>query len=128
MEQEIILEGIHAMLEEIRDNTKKNLKQAMINSKLVAIEKTCNDLAEKKLVTEDLMVGFISYLLKQMIEMNKQQDEKVEKLKECILEHHKHSKEQIITLGQNINIVSVKVKKLLEKEQMNQGFFRRLFN
>lgn len=74
------------------------------------------------------MVGFISYLLKQMIEMNKQQDEKVEKLKECILEHHKHSKEQIITLGQNINIVSVKVKKLLEKEQMNQGFFRRLFN
>lgn len=128
MEQEIILEGIYAMLEEIRDNMKKNPEQAMINSKLVAIEKTCNDLAEKKLVTEDLMVGFISYLLKQMIEMNKKQDEKVEKLKECILEHHKHSKEQIITLGQNINIVSVKVEKLLEKEQMNQGFFRRLFN
>lgn len=65
MEQGIILEGINAMLEEIRDNMKKNPEQEMINSRLAVIKKTCNDLAEKKLVTEDLMVGFISYLLKQ---------------------------------------------------------------
>lgn len=128
MEQEIILEGIHAMLEEIRDDMKRKPEQKMINSRLAVIEKTCNDLAEKKLVTEDIMASFISYVLKQMIEMNKKQDEKIEKLKEYILEHHKHSREQIITLGQNINIVSVEVKKLLEKEQINQGFFRRLFN
>lgn len=47
MEQEIVLEGIYAMLEEIRDNTKKNLKQAMINSKLVAIEKTVMTLRKR---------------------------------------------------------------------------------
>lgn len=95
MEQQIILEGIHAMLEEIRDNMKKNPEQQMINSKLVAIEKTCHDLAEKKLVTEDLMAGFINYVLKQMIEMNKMQDEKIEKLKECVLGHHKYMSEWI---------------------------------
>lgn len=77
MEQEIILEGIHAMLEEIRDNTKKNPGQEMINSRLAVIKKTCNDLAEKKLVTEDLMAGFISYVLKQMIKVNEKQDEKM---------------------------------------------------
>lgn len=38
MEQEIILEGIHAMLEEIRDNMKKNLELETIKSKLNAIE------------------------------------------------------------------------------------------
>lgn len=128
MENRILLEGINAMLEEIRDNVKSNPELEMIKSKLATIEKVCNDLAEKKLITEDLMAGFISYMLKRMIEIDKRQDEKIEKLKECILEHHKHSREQIITLGQNINIVSVEVKKLLEKEQINQGFFRRLFN
>lgn len=95
MEEKIILEGIHAMLEEIRDNTKKNPEQEMINSKLVAIEQVCNELAEKKLVTEDLMAGFISYLLKQMIEMDKKQDEKMEKLKEYILEHSKFVNEMV---------------------------------
>ena len=80
MEQEIILEGIHAMLEEIRDNMKKNPEQEMISLKLAAIEKVCNDLAEKKLVTEDLMAGFISYVLKQMIEMDKKQDEKLKEI------------------------------------------------
>lgn len=80
MEQEIILEGIHAMLEEIRDNMKKNPEQEMINSKLVVIEKVCNELAERKLVTEDIMASFISYVLKQMIEMNKKQDEKMKEI------------------------------------------------
>lgn len=42
----------------------------------MAIEQVCNELTEKKLVTEDLMAGFISYVLKQMIEMDKKQDEK----------------------------------------------------
>lgn len=96
MEQEIILEGIHAMLEEIRDNVKKNPELETIKSKLSAIGKICNDLAEKKLVSEDLIVGFISYLLKQMIEMNKKQDEKIEELKRYILGHHKFMKEQVI--------------------------------
>lgn len=102
MEQEIILEGIHAMLEEIRDNIKKNPELETMKSKLSAIGKVCNDLAEKKLVTEDLMVSFISYLLKQMVEINKKQDEKIEKLKECVLGHHKFVKE---TLCVKINFV-----------------------
>lgn len=45
MEQKIILEGIHAMLEEIRDNLKRNPEMEFIKSKLVAIEKVCNEFA-----------------------------------------------------------------------------------
>lgn len=81
MEQEIILEGIHVMLEEIRDNMKRNPELETIKSKLNAIEKVCNEFAEKKLVTEDLTASFISYMLKRMIGMDKKQDEKIENCK-----------------------------------------------
>lgn len=123
MEQKIILEGIHAMLEEIRDNMKKNPEQEMINSKLVAIEQICNEFAEKKLVTEDLMAGFISYVLKQMIEMDKKQDEKIEKLREYILGHHKFVKEQMIRRQQNVDVRLERIENLLKKRQQRQNIF-----
>lgn len=52
MEQEIILEGIHAMLEEIRDDTKKSPEVETIKSELNAIEKICNEFAGQKFVTD----------------------------------------------------------------------------
>lgn len=125
MEQEIILEGIHAMLEEIRDDMKRKPEQKMINSRLAIIEKTCNDLAEKKLVTEDIMASFISYVFKQMIEMNKKQDEKIEKLKEYILEHHKFMKEQVIIQQKETNAKLGPIEDFLKKQQVKQGFFER---
>lgn len=81
------------MLEEIRNNVKSNSELEVIKSELATIEKVCNDLAEKKLITEDVMAGFISYVLKQMLEINRKQDEKMEKLKGYILRYHKYVKE-----------------------------------
>lgn len=128
MEQEIILEGIHAMLEEIRDNLKKNPEVETIKLKLETIEKVCNELTGQKFVTEDVLAQFLVCTLQKIVEMNKKQEEKMERIKECILGHHKHSKEQIIALRQNISIVFIEVKKLSEKNHINQGFFRRFFN
>lgn len=78
MEQEIILEGINAMLEEIWDNMKKNPEQKMINSRLAVIEKTCNDLAGQKFVTEEVMAQFLACTFQRVMEMNEKQDEKIE--------------------------------------------------
>lgn len=96
MEQVIILEGIHAMLEEIRDNMKKNPEVEMINSKLNAIEKVCNEFAGQKFVTEDVLAQFLACTLQKIAEMNKKQEEKIEKLGGYVLGHHKYMKEQII--------------------------------
>ena len=120
MEQGIILEGINAMLEEIRDNMKKNPEQEMINSKLSAIEKICNDFAEKKLVTEDLMADFIRYVLKQMIEMDKKQDEK---MGGYISDYHKYLEEQFAKQREELNAGQKRIENLLTKIQENQGLF-----
>lgn len=127
MEQGIILEGINAMLEEIRDNMKKNPEQEMINSKLSAIEKICNDFAEKKLVTEDLMADFIRYVLKQMIEMDKKQDEKIEKLKGYILGHHKYVKEHVYELQKNVIVSLEPIYELLNRRQKRMNLFEKIF-
>lgn len=124
MEQEIILEGIHAMLEEIRDNMKKNPGQEMINSKLIAIKKTCNDLAEKKLVTEDIMASFISYVLKQMIEMNKKQDEKIDYWKE----NYSLLESQVKMLENEINLGLIEIRKILELQQNKQSVLKKILN
>lgn len=118
MENRILLEGINAMLEEIRDNVKSNPELEVIKSKLITIEKVCNDLTEKKLITEDVMAGYISYMLKQMIEMNNKQDEKMEKLKGYILGHHKFLKEQVEV---QLNI-SNKIFSLLENLKSKKSF------
>lgn len=125
MEEKIILEGIYAMLEENRDNMKKNPEQETINSKLVAIEQVCNELVEKKLITEDLMVGFISYVLKQMIEMNEKQDRKIEKLNGYVLGHHKFIKEQTVKQLQNIDVGLERIENLLREKQEKQEFCER---
>ena len=70
MEQEIILEGIHAMLEEIRDNMKRNPELEMINSKLVVIEKVCNEFTGQKFVTEEVMAEFLACTLQRIMKMN----------------------------------------------------------
>lgn len=86
MENRILLEGINAMLEEIRDNMKKNPELEVINSELSTIEKICNDFAGQKFVTEEVMAQFLACTLKRIMEMNEKQDEK---MKEYILEHHR---------------------------------------
>ena len=63
MEQEIILEGIHAMLEKIRDNLKRNPELETIKSKLNAIERVCNEFAGQKFVTEDVLAQFLACTL-----------------------------------------------------------------
>lgn len=78
MEQEIILEGIHAMLEKIRDNLKRNPELETIKSKLNAIERVCNEFAGQKFVTEDVLAQFLACTLQKIAEMNKKQDEKIE--------------------------------------------------
>lgn len=77
MEQEIILEGIHAMLEEIRDNLKKNPEMETIKSKLSTIGKVCNEFAGQKFVTEDVLARFLACTLQKIAEMNKKQEEKL---------------------------------------------------
>ena len=93
MEQEIILEGIHAMLEEIRDNMKKNPEQGMINSKLETIEKVCNEFTGQKFVTEEVMAQFLACTLQRIIEMNEKQDEK---MRRYVSEYHKCVDEDIM--------------------------------
>ena len=78
MEQEIILEGIHAMLEKIRDNLKRNPELETIKSKLNAIERVYNEFAGQKFVTEDVLAQFLACTLQKIAEMNKKQDEKIE--------------------------------------------------
>lgn len=58
MDQEIILEGIHAILEEIWDNMKKNPELKFIKSKLVTAKKTYNELTQKKFITEGIWAQF----------------------------------------------------------------------
>lgn len=101
MEQEIILEGIYAMLEEIRDDTKKSPEVETIKSELNAIEKICNEFAGQKFVTEDILAQFLACTLQKIAEMNKKQDEKI---RGYILEYHKYMKEQFVKQQQGVNI------------------------
>ena len=77
MTNKLISEGTFAMLKEIRDKMNNDPQQNLINEKLVQIEKTCNDLAGKKLVTEDILGQLFAYMLKQIAEMNKKQNEEL---------------------------------------------------
>lgn len=96
MEQEIILEGIHAMLEKIRDNLKRNPELETIKSKLNAIERVCNEFAGQKFVTEDVLAQFLACTLQKIAEMNQKQDEKIENLGKYILEYHKYVKDNLL--------------------------------
>ncbi len=111
MEQEIILEGIHAMLEEIRDNMKKNPEQGMINSKLETIEKVCNEFTGQKFVTEEVMAQFLACTLQRIIEMNEKQDEK---MRRYVSEYHKCVKEDIMIQQNSMNIALGRIHNLLK--------------
>lgn len=121
MEQEIILEGIHAMLEEIRDNMKKNPELEIIKSKLNAIEKVCNEFAGQKLVTEDVLAQFLACTLQKIAEMNEKQEEKI---RGNVLEYHMYMKEQFVKQQQGVNIRQGRIENLLRELQENQGLFR----
>lgn len=127
MEQEIILEGIHAMLEEIRDNMKKNPELEVVKSKLVAIEKVCNDLAGQKFVTEDVMVQFLACTLPKIMEMNEKQEEKIEKLNGYILGHHKYVKEHVYELQKNAIVSLEAIYELLNRRQKKMNLFEKIF-
>lgn len=121
MEQEIILEGIHAMLEEIRDNMKRNPEQEMINSKLVVIEKVCNEFTGQKFVTEEVMAQFLACTLQRIIEMNEKQDEK---MRRYISVYHKYKEEQFAKQQEELNAGQKRIENLLMEIQENQGLFR----
>lgn len=121
MEQEIILEGIHAMLKEIRDNLKKNPEQEIIKSKLNAIEKVCNEFTGQKLVTEDVLAQFLACTLQKIAEMNKKQEEKI---RGYISEYHMHIREQLVKQQQGVNIKQGRIENLLREIRENQGLFR----
>ena len=122
MEQEIILEGIHAMLEEIRDNMKRNPELEMINSKLVAIEQVCNEFTGQKFVTEEVMAQFLACTLQRIIEMNEKQDEK---MRRYISVYHKYKEEQFAKQQEELNVGQRKIENLLMEIKENQGIFSR---
>lgn len=111
MEQEIILEGIHAMLEEIRDNLKKCSELETIKSKLNAIEKVGNEFAGQKFVTEDVLAQFLACTLQRIMEMNNKQDERIEK---HILKYYEQVKELLKDM-QNQKTIWEKLRLLLQK-------------
>lgn len=128
MEQEIILEGIHAMLEEIRDNMKRNLEVETIKSKLNFIEKVCNELTGQKFVIEDVLAQFLACTLQKTMEMNKKQEEKIEKLKECITEYYGCLYRQSELILSNIGISIKQGSKLLEViESKNNSFYKKIY-
>ena len=123
MEQKIILEGIHAMLEEIRDNTEKNSELEIIKSQLTSIEKVCNEFAGQKFVTEEVMAQFLACTLQRIMEMNEKQDEK---MRGHILGHHKSMKEQIYIQYNKINQILGEIETALEKERSKLNYYKRL--
>lgn len=126
MEQEIILEGIHATLEEIRDNMKRNPEQKVIKSKLETIERVCNEFTGQKFVTEEVMAQFLACTLKKIMEMNEKQDEKIEKLGEYISEHHKYVKEQAYKQQKIISVIE-EVKEYMIKPNLLYVLFKRVY-
>ena len=125
MEEKIILEGIYVMLEENRDNMKKNPELETIKSKLATIEKACNELAGQKFVTENVLAQFLVCTLQRIMEMNEKQDEKIEKLKGYILGHHKFVKEQTVRQQENTDVRLERIENLLREKQEKQGFRER---
>lgn len=114
MEQEIILEGIHAMLEEIRDNMKKNPEVETIKSKLNAIERVCNEFAGQKFVTEDVLAQFLACTFQKIAEMNKKQEEK---MRGHISDYHKYIGEQFAKQQADLNTGQKRIENLLIQEK-----------
>lgn len=73
---------------------KKNPEVETIKSKLNAIEKACNEFTGQKFVTEDVL----ACTLQKIAEMNKKQEEKIEKLGGYVLEYHKYMKNRLVGL------------------------------
>lgn len=112
MEQKIILEGIHAMLEEIRDNLKKNPEVETIKSKLNTIEKVCNEFAGQKFVTEDVLAQFLACTLQKIAEMNEKQEEKIIEWNQNILAY---CESNMKICDRQLELITEILKKLTEK-------------
>lgn len=123
MTDKLISEGTFAMLKEIRDKMNNNPELNLMNERLEQIEKMCNDLVEKKLVTEDVLGQFFAHMHKQMAETNKKQDEKIEELKRYILGHHKDMKERVEKQREDTNVRLQQMEDTLKDKQENQGIF-----
>ena len=124
MTDKLISEGTFAMLKEILYKMDNNPQRNLINERLEQMEKVCNDLAEKKLITEDVMAGLIGYMLKQIAEMYKKQDEKIEELKRLILGHHKDMKERVEKQREDTNVRLQQIEDTLKEKPENQGIFK----
>lgn len=98
------------MLEEMRDNLKKNPEVETIKSKLNAIERVCNEFAGQKFVTEDVLAQFLACTLQKIAEMNKKQEAN---MRGYVSEYHMRIKEQFVKQQEGINTRQGRIENLL---------------
>lgn len=125
MERNIEMEGILAMLEEIKGNTEKPQIPGEVMGKLQDINEVCTLFAEKPLVTERFLAKCLISTIEQIEKHNGTQNEEVAKLKNYILEHHKYVKEQVTIQQEKINARLERIENLLREQQAKQGILER---
>lgn len=117
MERNIEMEGILAMLEEIKGNTEKPQIPSEVMGKLQDINEVCTSFAVKPLVTERFLAKCLISNIEQIEKSNDKQNEEVAKLKNYILEHHKYVKEQMAIQQKNTNARLERIQNLLKEQQ-----------
>lgn len=125
MERNIEMEGILAMLEEIKGNTEKPQIPGEVIGKLQDINEVCTSLAIKPLVTERFLAKCLISTIEQIEKSNGTQNEEVAKLKNYILEHHKYVKEQVTIQQENMSVRLERIENLLREQQAKQGILER---
>lgn len=125
MERNIEMEGILAMLEEIKGNTEKPQIPIEAMEKLQDINEVCTSFAEKPLVTQKFLANCLTYTIEQIEKSNGTQNEEVAKLKNYILEYHKYVKEQMAIQQENINARLERIENLLREQQEKRGILER---
>lgn len=125
MERNIEMEGILAMLEEIKGNTEKPQIPGEAMGKLLNINEIYTSLATKPLVTEKFLARCLISTIEQIEKHNGTQNEEVAKLKNYILEYHKYVKEQVTIQQENINARLERIENLLREQQAKQGILER---
>lgn len=103
---------------------KKNPELEMINSKLNAIEKVCNEFTGQKFVTEDILAQFLACTLQKIAEMNTKQEEKFNYGKE----NYNILESQFKMMMNEINLGLIPIRKRLEFQHTKQSMFKKILN
>lgn len=125
MERNIEMEGILAMLEEIKGNTEKPQIPGEVIEKLQDINEVCTWIISQKLVTETAFKEVFHYLFELLKESDTKQDEQLEKLRKNIIGHHQYVKEQIAIQQENTNARLERIENILKEQQAKQGILER---